>query len=106
MSLSVGKNISIDIGENHTETIGKNMTISVGKDLSESVDGKYTESVTKEYALTAKTITLQADDQITLKTGSASIVMKKNGDITISGKNINVKGSGNVVLKGSKITNN
>lgn len=106
MSLSVGSNISIDIGENHTETIGKNMTISVAKDLRETVDGKYTETVTKEYSLKAKTITMEADDQITLRTGSASIVMKKNGDITISGGTINVKGSGNVVIKGSKITNN
>ncbi|MDZ7924902.1 MAG: type VI secretion system tip protein TssI/VgrG [Marinagarivorans sp.] len=106
MSLSVGKNITIDIAENHTETIGKNMTIGISKDLRETVEGKYTETVTKEYALKAKTITLTADDQITLKTGSASITMKKNGDITISGANINVKGSGNVVVKGSKITNN
>jgi type VI secretion system secreted protein VgrG len=106
MTFSVGKNISIDIGENHSESVGKNMTITVGKDLQESVSGKYSEKVTKEYSLSAKTITLQADDQITLKTGSASIVMKKNGDITISGNNINVKGSGNVVLKGSKVTSN
>lgn len=106
MSLNVGKNISIDIGENHTENIGKNMTIGIQKDLRETVDGKYTETVTKEYSLKAKTITMEADDQITLRTGSASIVMKKNGDITISGANINVKGSGNVVIKGSKITNN
>lgn len=106
MSLSVGKNISIDIAENHTESVGKNMTISVVKDLRETVDGQYVENVTKDYALSAKTITMKADDQITFKTGSASIVMKKNGDITISGKNINIKGSGNVVLKGSKVTNN
>ncbi|HEY8941195.1 MAG TPA: type VI secretion system tip protein TssI/VgrG [Cellvibrio sp.] len=106
MSLSVGKNITIDISENHTETIGKNMTIGISKDLRETVEGKYTENVTKEYSLRAKTITMTADDQITLKTGSASIVMKSNGDITISGANINVKGSGNVVVKGSKITNN
>lgn len=106
MSLSVGKNITIDIAENHTETIGKNMTIGVGKDLRETVDGQYTENVTKEYSLQAKSITMTADDSITLRTGSASIVMKKNGDITISGANINVKGSGNVVVKGKKITNN
>ncbi len=106
MTLSVGKNISIDITENHTETVGKNMTIGVTKDLRETVEGKYTETVTKEYALSAKTITMTADDQITLKTGSASITMKSNGDITISGANINVKGSGNVVIKGSKITQN
>ncbi|MCW8876494.1 MAG: type VI secretion system tip protein TssI/VgrG [Kangiellaceae bacterium] len=105
-TFSVGKNIDISIGDNHTETVGKNMTISVSKDLKETVSGKYTEAVTKEYGLKAKSITMQADDKITLKTGSAQIVMKSNGDITISGKNINVKGSGNVVLKGSKVTAN
>lgn len=106
MKLNVGKNVTIDIGDNHTETIGKNMTITVNKDLRETVEGKYSEDVTKEYGLKAKSITMQADDQITLKTGSASIVMKKNGDITISGANINIKGSGNVVIKGSKISEN
>jgi len=106
MTLSVGKNIAIDISDNHTETIGKNMTIGISKDLRETVEGKYTENVTQDYSLHAKTITMNADDKITIKTGSASIVMKSNGDITISGANINVKGSGNVVVKGSKITNN
>lgn len=105
-SENIGKNVTISVGENHDENIGTNMTVSVGKDLSESVGGKYTENVSKEYKLSAKTITMEAKDQITLKTGSAQIIMKKNGDITISGKNINVKGSGNVVLKGSKVTAN
>lgn len=105
-TINIGKNISIDVGDDHKENIGKNMTVTVGKDLKESVKGKYTESVTKEYGLKAKSITMSADDQITLKTGSAKIIMKKNGDITISGKNINIKGSGNVVVKGSKVTMN
>ncbi|NQY50177.1 MAG: type VI secretion system tip protein VgrG [Colwellia sp.] len=103
---TIGKNIDISIGENHSETIGKNMSIIVEKDLQETVNGKYIEAVTKEYGLKAKTIVLEADKQITFKTGSAQIVMKSNGDITISGKNINVKGSGNVVLKGSKVLAN
>ena len=103
---TIGKSIDITIGENHTEAIGKNMTITVDKDLKETVNGQYTEAVTKEYGLKAKSITLQADKEIILKTGSAQIVMKSNGDITISGKNINVKGSGNVVLKGSKVLSN
>jgi type VI secretion system secreted protein VgrG len=45
-------------------------------------------------------------DQITIKCGSASITMKKNGDILIKGKNINVKGSGNITMKGKKILEN
>lgn len=103
---TIAQNKTIDVGKDHSETIGQNMTISVGKDLKESVSGKYTEKVTKEYGLQAKSITMQADDEIVLKTGSAKIVLKSNGDITLSGKNINIKGSGNVVIKGSKVSGN
>ena len=45
-------------------------------------------------------------DQLTIKVGKATITMKKNGDITINGKNINVKGSGNIVMKAKKILEN
>jgi type VI secretion system secreted protein VgrG len=82
------------------------MTIHVDKDLKETVSGKYLEDVTKDYALHAKTITMDADDKIVIKTGAAQIVMKSNGDITMSGKTINIKGSGNVVIKGSKVITN
>jgi len=103
---TIGKNKTITVGENHAEDVGKNMTIHIGADLKESVDGKYLENVTKEYNLHAKTITMNADDKITLQTGSAKIVMSSNGDITISGANINIKGSGNVIIKGSKVLTN
>ena len=57
---------------------------------------------------------IDAGDQITIQTGSASITMKKDGTITIKGKDItldgsgkiNVKASSDVVIKGSKITQN
>jgi len=104
--IKIGKSVDISIGENHKEVIAKNMTITVDKDLKETINGKYSEVVAKEYGLNAKSITMQADKEITLKTGSAQIVLKSNGDITISGKNINVKGSGNIVLKGSKVQAN
>ena len=97
---------TITVGGNHQETIKSNMTIHVDKDLKESVSGTYTENVTKDYSLRAKTITMDADDKITIKTGSAQIVMKSNGDITISGKTINIKGTSNVVIKGSNVLTN
>ena len=103
---TIAVNKTITVGEEHTETIGQNMIVSIGKDLIESVDGEYSEKVTKEYGLQAKSITFDAKDEIILKTGSAKIVMKSNGDITVSGSNINIKGSGNVVLKGSKVSGN
>ena len=103
---SIGKNKTLEVGDNHDETVGKNMTISVGKNLIESVEGAYTETVTKDYSLRAKTITMEADTTITIKTGAAKIVMKSNGDITMSGNNINIKGSGNIIIKGSKVSTN
>ncbi|NOR24387.1 MAG: hypothetical protein GQ542_08335 [Desulforhopalus sp.] len=49
---------------------------------------------------------LEADDEITIKTGKAVINMKKSGDISIKGKTITLKGSGNIVIKGKKILEN
>ena len=49
---------------------------------------------------------IESSDQITLKSGSSEIIMKKNGDISIKGKNINIKASGDLVLKGSRILEN
>lgn len=128
---SIGKNRDKSVGENQTESIGKNKTIDVGanhsetiaKDKSVDVGDTHTESIGKDMKLqvggnlledVGKKISITAGDEIILKTGSASITMKKNGDITIKGKNItiqgsgnvNVKASGNVALKGSKVTTN
>ncbi len=103
---TIAKNKTIDVGKDHTEAIQANMTITVDKDLKESVRGKYLENVTKDYGLRAKTITMDADDKIIIQTGAAKIVMKSNGDITLSGKTINIQGSANVVIKGSKVITN
>lgn len=119
---SVGKNESLNVGGNQVESIGGTLslavakdatqdlsekwTVSVGKDAAITVGGKCSWAVAKETAIAAKKVQITADDEITLTTGEASIVMKKNGDITIQGKKITVKGSGDVVLKGSKITQN
>ncbi|MCP4494622.1 MAG: type VI secretion system tip protein VgrG [Gammaproteobacteria bacterium] len=90
-SETIGSDKTIDVGSNHTESIGKNMSIRVNDNLSENV---------------GKKIEVVAGDQIVLKTGSASITMKSNGDISIKGKNISVQGSGNVTIKGSKVSTN
>lgn len=105
-SETIGKNKTIDVGEDHNESVHKNMTIQIDKDLTESVGGKYMESVTGDYGLQAKTITLQANDKITIQTGAAKIVMSSSGEITMSGSSINIKGSGNVVIKGSSVITN
>jgi len=105
-SESIQKNKSVEVGKDHTESIDGSMTISVTKDLKETVSGRYQEAVTKEYSLKAQKINLNADKEIVFQTGSAKITMKSNGDIVISGKNINIKGNGNIVIKGSKVSTN
>ena len=62
----------------------------------------------------AKNLVIDAGDSVTIKTGSASISMKKDGTIVIKGKDITVEGSGkinvkassDIVMKGSKILQN
>ena len=117
---SVGANEAITIGKNRTTTVEKSESISVGdnrneqvgKDEQVSIGGDRRHTIGKTDTLdVGKTYTLQAADAIVLKTGKASITMKKNGDIEIKGKNIKVTASGKinekasstVTIKGSKV---
>jgi type VI secretion system secreted protein VgrG len=103
----VGKDESITIGDNRTENVGKDETVSVGKNRSHRIGDNDTLSV-------GKVLSITAGDEITIKTGRSSILMKKDGTITIQGKDITVKGSGkimvqasnNMILKAQKILEN
>jgi type VI secretion system secreted protein VgrG len=120
---SVGKNESISISGNRTETVGKDEAVSISgkrdvsiaKDDALSVEAARKVQIGKDYTLeVGKKLVINVADEISIKTGDAVIVMKKNGDITIKGKNITLQGSGkitgkadgDVVLKGSKVTAN
>jgi type VI secretion system secreted protein VgrG len=103
---STGKDKTLNVGKNLTEAVKENRSVTVGKDLKEAITGKQTVEVQKEAFLKAKKIQMTADDEISLITGDAQIILKKNGEITIKGGKITVKGSGDVVVKGSKIAEN
>ena len=49
----------------------------------------------------AKNLVVDAGDSVTIKTGSASITMKKDGTIVIKGKDITIEGSGKINVKAS-----
>ena len=68
-----------DVSKDHSETIGENQTIKIGKNLI-----------------------IEAGDLVVIKTGKASFTMKKDGTISIEGKDITVKGSGAINIKASK----
>jgi type VI secretion system secreted protein VgrG len=120
---TVAKDETITISGNRTESVTKNETITisgartetVSKDETVGVTGKRGVDIGKDDSLNVgKNLTITAGDSITIKTGSASITMKKDGTITIKGKDITIDGSGainakaskNIVMKGSKILQN
>ncbi len=121
--ITVGSNQSTSVGADQSATIGANRTVEVGKDLKTVVaknevreigEARTTKIAKDDKWQVGKKFYLEAADEITLKTGDASIVMKKDGTIEIKGKDITITGSGKIgvkasgdmVLKGSKIAQN
>jgi type VI secretion system secreted protein VgrG len=102
----IGAFKAVVVGGNSTEKIGGSMSVDVGKDLSEKV--------AKTHSLKAKKVMIEAEDEIGLKTGDATLILKKDGSIMIKGKDMAVKASGkinakadkDIVLKGQKIQEN
>jgi type VI secretion system secreted protein VgrG len=136
---TIGSNMSLTVGANETETvaivkalsIGAAYQVSVGAAMDETIGGgkteaikvKKTQTIDGPYTTKAKTVLIDAEDQIVLKAGKASITLKKNGDIIINGggkivttakkdiitttkKKMNIKASQNIVIKGKKVLEN
>jgi type VI secretion system secreted protein VgrG len=114
-AITVGAAQEITVGVDQAVTIGVNQQNTVGKNQTNTIGQERTTSVGKNDALTVKKkLTIEAGDEILIKTGKASIHMKKDGTIEISGKDIKVEGSGeinvkatkNITMKGQKILQN
>lgn len=98
---------SIKVGENHSLSVGKNQSITVDKDSKTAIGGKSETVVDKEIIIDGKKkIQITAADEILLKVGKATVSLKKNGDITVNGGKINIKGTSTTTIKGSKIDQN
>jgi type VI secretion system secreted protein VgrG len=62
--------------------------------------------VAKTLKIDAKEIHFAAKDELQINVGSASLLMKKNGDIIIKGGKVELTASGDLIMKGSKIGEN
>jgi type VI secretion system secreted protein VgrG len=111
----VGADRSITVGANQTASVKSNASMTVGGDETHSVTGGRTTSVGKDDSTkVTNNFVVDAGDSVTIKTGDASITMKKDGTITIKGKDITISGSGKInvkadsdlILKGSQISQN
>ena len=106
-SVNVGANSSENIGKDKSVDAGGNISESAGKDVSVSSGKKMSLTAGDDFAISgSKKGVISIADELSITCGKASIVMKKNGDITINGKKITIKGSGDVIIKGSKILQN
>jgi len=112
---SVGGSRTVKTGGSQATTIVKNLTVSIGKNEECKVGEARTVNIGKDDTLkVGKKLLIDAADAIEIKTGDASIMMKKDGTIVIKGKDITVQGSGkinvkassDIVMKGSKIKQN
>lgn len=100
---------------NRTVTVGANESITIGGGRTESVGVSATTRIAEQQQVTVgKKMQLIAGDEIELRVGASSLVMRKDGTILISGRDITIEGSGtvrvksngNIVMKGSKILQN
>jgi len=122
-SVSIGGGQSFKIAKDQGSDIGAGRSAKVAKDDSTEIGGNRLVKVAKKSLLdiaqdggikVGKTLSIEAADAIVIKCGSAAIGMKKDGTITIEGKDITIIGSGeievkaskNITMKGSKINQN
>lgn len=114
-SVSIGQDLSMSVGKNESKSVGENASVQVGKNFSGAIGEKADFSVGKDGKVQIegnvtlsgqKKMVIDIQDELTLKCGNASIILKKNGDIQIKGNKLNLKASGDIKMKGSKIAEN
>ena len=113
--LTIGGLYQVTVGGAMNETVavaktqevgGAKATVVVG-DVSEDYQSNHSTSVADDQSVrVGKNITIDAGDRIVLQSGKARITLTKDGTVRIEGKQIFVKASGNVVIKGNKVLEN
>jgi type VI secretion system secreted protein VgrG len=119
-SVAVGSNQSVSVGSNQSVSVGSNHSLSVGGGSSETVAKGKMVTVEEDYDLTVNkslSITITKDsreevqekktlvvgEKLSIQCGDATIVIEKNGNITVQGKKIVVKGDGPIEIEGKKL---
>lgn len=114
-TVSVGADEAMTVGGNQTETVSGDVALKVGKGRATDIADAEMVNVGKDMGVkVGKKFVLDVTDEITLKCGDAQVTMKKDGTITIKGKDIsltasgkiNAKADGNITMKGAKINQN
>ncbi|MCI0379997.1 MAG: type VI secretion system tip protein VgrG [Gemmataceae bacterium] len=104
---TVSKDDALTVEGSRSANITKSDALSVQKDLTATVGGSMAVQVTKSFNQSVKdSIVIESQKDILIKCGEASILLKKDGKVEISGSKLDIKMSGNITNKGSKIALN
>jgi type VI secretion system secreted protein VgrG len=120
---NVGSDQNVTVGAAQTFSVGAGRVAKIAADDVTDVGGAHSLKIAKTSMVTigddgtikvGKNLIIDAVDTIALKCGSAMLTMKKDGTITVEGKDITIKGSGkinvkassDITMKGSKISHN
>jgi type VI secretion system secreted protein VgrG len=110
--LSVGGDRSAEVGGAASETVSGDRTAEIGRSDALTIGQDRTGSIGRDDRLTVgRKLLIKAGDEVTIKCGAASITLRKDGTVTIKGKDIVIEASGdasfkaakNIVLKGAKV---
>jgi type VI secretion system secreted protein VgrG len=123
-TLTVKNDHTITVNGKHTETITKDAAIKITQGkydhdvaantahyhvqgaVTEDFDTNQQTTVAKEIVITSKTahIHVTAATEIQLLVGASKLLMKRDGSIELSGKNIAISGAQTVQIQGESIT--
>jgi hypothetical protein len=92
----------------------QNLVGNISQDQQLAYHKKHIQALWKHIERLEQFIEVSSGGSVAIKVGNAAIVMKRNGEITIKGHDINIEGFGNirlraasnVVIKGDKILQN
>lgn len=97
-SETVGGNLDVAIGNTCHLTTGSDVAAALGRHLTAAIVGNCNLGAGENLILHASDdLTVTADNEILLETGTASIHMQKTGDIRIRGKDIIIDASGKII---------
>ena len=100
MSIITGNDYWLTASDDYALTALGDATFLLGNHAQVDVGGDYDLDVTGNAALQlGRTVVATADDSLSVASGAASILLKRDGSITIEGKDINLKGSGKITTK-------
>ncbi|MFN7725448.1 MAG: hypothetical protein ACK5QH_10285 [Rubrivivax sp.] len=112
LTISAGQRVSVGAGSD--TQVGTHLHLTVGGGQTVRVNGPVLQDSRQTHTLSARSVQVLASEELVLRCGDASIVLNKNGDIVIQGRDItlkargkvNSKGSGDVPVRGTKVQDN